>query len=103
MISNYAQVQIYMAYHELETCMFTCLNRDTGEMYVEIVPFNARDAQTYIDRAVRIVKTDNPEQLGRIGRGVDDFKCKWCDYKKRCHGVTDKAEPVTEPPKTWAW
>ncbi len=99
----YAQVQIYMAYKELESCLFTAINRDTGEIHVEIVAFNARDAQSYIDRAVRIVKTDNPEQLGRIGKGVDDFKCKWCDYKKRCHGVTDKVAPLTEPPKTWAW
>jgi hypothetical protein len=49
------------------------------------------------------VKTDNPEQLGRIGRGVDDFKCKWCDYKKRCHGVSEQKKPDVEPPKTWAW
>lgn len=99
----YAQVQIYMAYKDLLSCLFTAINRDTGEIHVEIVPFNARDAQSYIDRAVRIVKTDNPEQLGRIGRGVDDFKCKWCDYKKRCHGVTEKADAPVEQPKGWAW
>jgi hypothetical protein len=99
----YAQVQIYMAYKDLLSCLFTAINRDTGEIHVEIVQFNARDAQSYIDRAVRIVKTDNPEQLGRIGRGVDDFKCKWCDYKKRCHGVSEQKTPDAEPPKTWAW
>jgi hypothetical protein len=99
----YAQVQIYMAYKDLLSCLFTAINRDTGEIHVEIVQFNARDAQMYIDRAVRIVKTDNPEQLGRIGRGVDDFKCKWCDYKKRCHGVSEQKTPDAEPPKSWAW
>ena len=99
----YAQVQIYMAYKDLLSCLFTAINRDTGEIHVEIVAFNARDAQSYIDRAVRIVKTDNPEQLGRIGRGVDDFKCKWCDYKKRCHGVTEQVVAPVEQPKGWAW
>lgn len=80
----YAQVQIYMAYHELESCMFTCLNRDTGDMHVELIPLVARDAQDYIDRAVRIVSSANPEELGKAGRSADDFTCKFCDYKARC-------------------
>lgn len=90
----YAQVQIYMAYHDLESCLFTCLNRDTGDIHVEVIKVNLRDAQGYIDKAVRIVSSDNPEQLGKAGRGMDDFKCKFCDFKRRCHG---SAEPVRQP------
>lgn len=93
----YAQVQIYMAYEEVEYCLFTCLNRDTGEIHVEVVMLNARDAQGYIDKAVRIVSSDNPEQLGKAGRGMDDFKCKWCDYKRRCHGPVAPSSKLDIP------
>ena len=93
----YAQIQVYMGYHTLETCLFTALNRDTGEIYVEMVDLNTRDCQTYIDRAVRIVSSANPEELGKAGRGADDFKCKWCDYKKRCHSVTTTAKTTNTP------
>jgi hypothetical protein len=99
----YAQVQIYMAYHELELCMFTCLNRDTGEIHVELIPLVARDAQDYVDKAVRIVTSANPEELGRIGKGAD-FACKFCDYKKRCHAplvITGTTVFSTPAPNQW--
>lgn len=96
----YGQVQIYMGYKELPKCMFTAINRDTGEIYVEMVEFNAVDCQALIDKALRIVQSSNPEELGKAGRGADDFVCKFCDYRKRCHGV-----PVVEQvnPETFGW
>ena len=80
----FVQMQLYMGYHELSNGVFTALNRDTGEIYVELVPFDARSCQDSIDKAVRIVSSGNPEELGRAGRGMDDFTCKFCDYKQTC-------------------
>lgn len=99
----YAQVQVYMGYKEAASCLFTALNRDTGEIYVEIIAFNARDCQTYIDKAVRIVSSHVPEELGKAGRGIDDFKCKFCDYKRRCHGVAQPQEETkaADPVPNW--
>jgi len=96
----YAQVQVYMGYETLGYCLFTALNRDTGEIHIELIEFNARDCQTYIDRAVRVVSSANPEELGRAGRGEDDFKCKFCDYKKRCHNVP-KQTKASAPLPSW--
>jgi hypothetical protein len=93
----YAQVQIYMAYHDLESCMFTCLNRDTGEIHIEMIKVNVRDAQALIDKAVRIVKSANPEELGKISRDASDFRCKFCDFKRRCHGTAEQARANAEP------
>lgn len=92
----YAQVQIYMGYHDLASCLFTALNRDSGEVWVEVVKFNARDCQEYIDKAVRIVKSTVPDEMGKAGRGADDFKCKFCDYKKRCHGTQSVKPPAPD-------
>lgn len=91
----YAQVQVYMGYKDLESCLFTCLNRDTGEIYVELVRFNSRDCQDYIDKVVRLVKTEAPEEAVKISRDPSDFRCKFCDYRQRCH-ATPSPQPIND-------
>lgn len=60
----FSQVQLYMAYLELDQCLFTTLNKDTSELYFELVPFDSEAAQRYSDRAVQIIKaTENNEQM----------------------------------------
>jgi hypothetical protein len=33
----YVQAQVYMTYTNLRWCLFTCINRDTGELHAEII------------------------------------------------------------------
>ena len=96
----YAQAQVYMAYMELQVCVFTVINRNTGEIHAEIIPFDARAAQEASDRAVRVVSSGAPEELNRIGRDSTDFLCKFCDFKSSCW-----ARPITTPtqPTTPKW
>jgi hypothetical protein len=98
----YAQVQVYMGYKELEACLFTALNRDTGEIYVEMVAFNSRDCQDYIDKVVRIIKTEVPEEAVKISKDPSDFRCKFCDFRQRCHSTIspthqNKPTDITPP------
>lgn len=97
----YAQVQIYMAYLGLEANpgLFTAVNRNTGEIYAELVPFDALAAQTASDRGARVVSAMSPDELPRIGKDQTDFRCKWCDYAARCW--EEKQAPATAAP--WAW
>jgi hypothetical protein len=99
----YAQVQVYMGYKDAGLCLFSAINRDTGEIYIEMVNFDARECQSYIDKAVRIVSSRVPEEMGKAGRGIDDFKCKFCDYKRRCHGQAAPVEqqPAADPVPNW--
>ena len=99
----FAQVQVYMGYKEAGMCLFTALNRDTGEIYVEVIRFDAQACQTYIDKAVRIVSSKNPEELSKIGRGLDDFKCKFCDYKRRCHNAPAQVDTPTPADEAPSW
>lgn len=89
----YAQVQVYMGYKDLAQCLFTAINRDTGDIHVEIVDFNSRDCQDYVDKVVRILKTAAPEESPRLSRDPSDFRCKFCDFRQRCHGAP--AQPET--------
>ena len=92
----YAQVQIYMGYHKLESCLFTCLNRDSAELNVEVIPFNSRDCQDYIDKVAVIVSTVDPEEIPRPYNDPSDYRCKsMCDFRDRCWSrKVVKQEPV---------
>lgn len=86
----YGQVQIMQAYFELDEnpALFTAVNADTEEIYVELVPFDAEAAQKVSDRAVRVIKScDAGELLPRVSNDPTFFKCKWCAWNERCFSL----------------
>lgn len=59
-----AQIALYQAYLDLPNpALFTALNRDTWEIYSELVPFDAGLAQRMSDRAVAVVRASDAEEL----------------------------------------
>jgi hypothetical protein len=87
-----AQVALYQGYMpDLARCpaLFTALNKDTQELYHELVPFDASLAQSTSDKAVNILRaTDAGQQLPRIASNPDFYLCLCCPYAKRCwHGA----------------
>lgn len=93
----YAQVQIYMAYMSLAWCLFTCLNRDTGEIHYEVIEFDAAHAQEISDRGVRVIQSASPEEFGRIARERTDFRCKRCDFFQTCWAEKPVANATPAP------
>lgn len=96
----YAQCQLYMAFLELDEnpALFTVENADTGELYAEKVTFDAAAAQEALDRGLRVVEAGSPEELPRCAAKPTDFRCKWCDYAKRCWEKPDApAAPEAAP------
>jgi hypothetical protein len=85
----YAQVQIYMAYLEVPVTLFTALNKDTQELFHEIVPFDAAHAQALSDKAVAILRAAESHQLPpRIASAPDFYLCQFCPFSKRCWETT---------------
>ena len=81
----YSQVQLYMAYMNLEQCLFVALNKDTSDLYFEIIPFDPGMAQKYSDRAVQIIKaTENNELLPCVSGDSSFFLCKMCGFRDHC-------------------
>lgn len=81
------QVAIYQAYLELHEhpAIFTALNADTMEIYVERVPFDAALAQRHSDRAVKVITaTDAGELLPRAFNDATHFECRMCTWQDRC-------------------
>ncbi len=81
----FAQVQLYMAYLELEVTLLTALNRDTLALHHEVVPFEPDEAQRLSDRAVDILRAAAAGELPpRIAVARDFYLCRFCPYATRC-------------------
>ena len=81
----FAQVQLYMAYLQLEVALLTALNRDTLALHHEAVPFDAGEAQRLSDHAVEILRAAEAGELPpRIAQAADFFLCRLCPYATRC-------------------
>ncbi len=87
----YAQVQLYMAYMGLEHCMFTYSNRDTGEVACEVIRIDPLRAQELSDLSVRIIESRTPQELPRVAREAQDWRCRSCDYARTCWDVDSGA------------
>ena len=81
----FAQCQLYMAYMQLEVALFTAMNKDTQELYHEVVLFDPAEAQRLSDKAVDILRAiENEELPPRIASNADFYLCRMCPYAGRC-------------------
>ena len=81
----YGQAQLYMAYMELEVALFTALNKDTEELYHEVVALDPAEAQRLSDKAVAVIRAaEHGELLPRIAATSDFYLCRMCPYAERC-------------------
>ena len=86
------QIAIYQAYMEgavpgisQNPALFTAINKDTAELYHELVPFDAGRAQEMSDRAVKILRAcDHHELLPRVASTPTYYACKFCAWQDRC-------------------
>ena len=91
-----AQIATYQAYMEPQVsgistnpALFTAINKNTAELYHELVPFDAPLAQKMSDRAVKIIRaTEVHELLPRISRESTHFECRMCSYQDRCWSLS---------------
>jgi hypothetical protein len=86
------QIALYQAYMEemfpgisQHPALFTAINKDTAELYHELVPFDAALAQAASDKAVNILRaTQAGETLPRITTDREYFECRFCDWQNHC-------------------
>ena len=82
-----AQIALYQAYLGLSgaPALFTAINKDTCEIWHELVPFDGALAQTASDKAVQVLRAcDAGELLPRHTADPEHFECRFCAWKERC-------------------
>lgn len=84
----FVQCQVYMAYMDLKWALFTAVNANTMEIYVELIELDLSVAQEASDRGVQVVTAASVEELPRAGADETSYICKRygrdCEYKQRC-------------------
>jgi hypothetical protein len=81
----FAQVQFYMGYMDVQQTLFTVLNKDSQQLFHEIVLFDPAEAQLLSDKAVDILRAvDAGELPPRVAANADFYLCQSCEYAKRC-------------------
>lgn len=83
----HAQISAYQAYLDLSEhpALFQATNKDTSELYFELVPFSSELAQRTSDRAAKILgATDTGELLPKAYNNADHFACKGCRWREFC-------------------
>ena len=86
------QIATYQAYMEgsiagisQNPALFTAINKDTAELYHELVPFDCSLAQNLTDKAVTVLQAcDAGELLPRITATPSHHICKMCAWQDRC-------------------
>ena len=83
------QIALYQTYMHLDAhpALFTVVNKNTSEIYYELVPYNRQLAQEASDRAVNILTAAKAgDILPRIAQSKDFFACKFCEFRETCWG-----------------
>ena len=74
-----------MAYMELEVALLTAMNKNSQELYHEVVHFDPAEAQKLSDKAVDILRAVEADELPpRIAIAPDFYLCRMCPYPQRC-------------------
>lgn len=85
---HYIQTQVYMRKMELDYCLYLAVNKNTDDLYGEIIPLDIIIADQFLDRMEQLVYTHEPPK--RINESPGFYKCRFCDHRPQCHNLKDK-------------
>jgi hypothetical protein len=82
-LAHFVQMQMYMGYQGLQVALYLAVNKNTDELYGEIVLFDSGTFERFRSRAAQLVDLAVPPQ--RIKDDPTWYVCKFCDYHRVCH------------------
>ena len=80
---HYRQMCSYGRAYGFSYGLYCAVNKDTDELYYEIVPLNWHDADDLFRKAEIIINSQR--QPPKIAQTETYFDCKFCDYSDICH------------------
>jgi hypothetical protein len=92
----YAQCQVYMKMFKLNWALFTALNRNTGEVYYEIIMYSPREADDFLAKGWDVITAESAVALPRVSSEPTFFQCKWCDYHETCWNEKEPSEAANK-------
>lgn len=80
---HYVQMNVYMRKMGLACALYLAVNKNTDELYGEIVYLDSAVADQFLDRGEKIVWMSEPPN--KINESPGFFKCRFCDHRPVCH------------------
>lgn len=80
---HYAQMQLYGAHANVQYAVYLSVNKDTDELYCEVVPIDRAFANDLLLKAELIISTR--EAPPKINDDPTWYQCKYCDFVQQCH------------------
>lgn len=80
---HFVQMQTYMRRMGLAAALYLAVNKNTDDLYAEIVHLDTEFADQFIGRGEQLVAMTTPPK--RINESPGFFKCRFCDKRPVCH------------------
>jgi hypothetical protein len=80
---HYVQMQMYMGKKGLTRALYTAINKNDSEIYVERVRFSEPDYREYMSRGMDVVCHEIPPP--NLFQDPNKQVCKWCDFASICY------------------
>lgn len=87
---HYVQMTLYMEKMGIPIAVYFGCNKDTDEIYAEIIVLNRYHADEFLKFGESIVYARTPP--ARINNSPGFWKCRFCDEKPHCHKLGGKIE-----------
>lgn len=81
--AHWSQMQVYMGLLELDRALYYAVNKDTDELYVEWVHFDAEAFDNLINRGRSILLASEPP--AKLSEDPAHWQCKGCQHFSLCH------------------
>ena len=82
---HYVQMNIYMGKMGLSVAIYGAVNKNTDEIYLELIPYDSSVANEFLERGERLVWSDRPPV--KLATSIGFYKCRLCNNKGVCHSA----------------
>lgn len=84
---HFVQMQTYMHKMGLAAAIYFAVNKDTDDVYAEVVHLDTIFAEQFLNRGEQLVAMTEPPK--RISESPGFWKCRFCDHRPVCHMGTE--------------
>lgn len=79
---HYVQMNVYMRKMGIPVALYGAVNKNTDDLYLEIVVLDFAIADQFIARGENLIATQEPPD--RLSESPGFWKCRFCDHRQVC-------------------
>lgn len=83
---HFSQTQQYMHLGKLKQALYFAINKNTDEIYIEVIPYDADYSIIDYHRGLDCILDKDGTSSARISEASNWWQCNMCNYKAVCKG-----------------